>query len=149
MFGDKAVAGFVADAINFDYMIRDQTNPSGVALILIGRAGENSIVVAPGSNGNRPKTRPQGRLCQEILHPCLDAFGYEPGWLTQLRCFVHGRFGRPFGFFSGGGASRTSGQNRPDQTCSQTGWLGHDRLSREVDAVSLEFEHYDNIMKKC
>ena len=51
MFGDKTVAGFVADGINVDYVIRDQTNPSGVALIFIGRAGENSIAVASGSNG--------------------------------------------------------------------------------------------------
>jgi ribokinase len=51
LFGDQAVAGFVADGINVDYLIRDQTNPSGVALIFIGCAGENSIAVAPGSNG--------------------------------------------------------------------------------------------------
>jgi ribokinase len=50
MFGDQTVAGFVADGINVDYLIRDPANPSGVALIFIGRAGENSIAVAPGSN---------------------------------------------------------------------------------------------------
>jgi ribokinase len=51
LFGDQAVAGFVADGINVNHLIRDQTNPSGVALIFIGRAGENSIAVAPGANG--------------------------------------------------------------------------------------------------
>ena len=51
MFGDQAVAGFVADRINVNYLIRDPANPSGVALIFVGGAGENSIAVAPGSNG--------------------------------------------------------------------------------------------------
>lgn len=51
LFGDQAVAGFVADGINVNYLIRDQSHPSGVALIFIGRAGENSIAVSPGSNG--------------------------------------------------------------------------------------------------
>ena len=52
MFGDKAVAGFIADGINVDYVVRDRTSPSGVALIFVGENGENSIAVASGSNAN-------------------------------------------------------------------------------------------------
>ena len=52
MFGDKAVAGFIADGINVDYVVRDRTCPSGVALIFVGQNGENSIAVASGSNAN-------------------------------------------------------------------------------------------------
>ena len=50
MFGEKAVAGFVADGINVDYVVRDRTSPSGVALIFVGQNGENSIAVASGAN---------------------------------------------------------------------------------------------------
>jgi len=50
MFGDKAVAGFVADGINVDYIVRDQKSPSGVALIFVAQNGENSIAVASGAN---------------------------------------------------------------------------------------------------
>ena len=51
MFGDKALAGFIAEGINVDYVIRDPSSPSGVALIFVGKDGENSIGVAPGANG--------------------------------------------------------------------------------------------------
>ena len=50
MFGDKAVAGFIADGINVDYVVRDRNCPSGVALIFVGQNGENSIAVASGAN---------------------------------------------------------------------------------------------------
>jgi len=50
MFGDKAVAGFIADGINVDYVVRDPTCPSGVALIFVGQNGENTIAVASGAN---------------------------------------------------------------------------------------------------
>ena len=50
MFGDKAVAGFIADGINVDYIVCDRTSPSGVALIFVGQNGENSIAVASGAN---------------------------------------------------------------------------------------------------
>ena len=50
MFGDKAIAGFIADGINVDHVVRDRTSPSGVALIFVGQNGENSIAVASGAN---------------------------------------------------------------------------------------------------
>jgi ribokinase len=50
VFGEKALAGFAAEKINVDYVVRDGTNPSGVALIFVGKNGENSIAVASGAN---------------------------------------------------------------------------------------------------
>jgi len=51
VFGEKALAGFAADKINVDYVVRDGATPSGVALIFVGKRGENSIAVASGANG--------------------------------------------------------------------------------------------------
>ena len=48
--GDAAVAGFVAAGVDVTHVSRDPTRPSGVALIVVGRRGENSIAVAPGAN---------------------------------------------------------------------------------------------------
>lgn len=50
MFGDKAIAGFVADGITVKHVVRDRTSPSGVALIFVAENGENSIAVASGAN---------------------------------------------------------------------------------------------------
>ncbi len=52
MFGDRAIAGFLADGINVHYVSRDPAKPSGVALIFVGADGENSIAVASGANGS-------------------------------------------------------------------------------------------------
>jgi ribokinase len=51
MFGDKALAGFEAEGIHTDYIVRDNEEMSGVALIVVDRKAENIITVAPGSNG--------------------------------------------------------------------------------------------------
>jgi ribokinase len=50
IFGEQAIAGFRRDRINVDYITRDAQAPSGVALIFVGKDGENSIAVAGGSN---------------------------------------------------------------------------------------------------
>ncbi len=50
MFGDQAVAGFARDGIGTDYVFRDSSAPSGVALIFVAKDGENSIAVAGGAN---------------------------------------------------------------------------------------------------
>jgi ribokinase len=50
-FGDGALAGFRADGVNVNYVMRDPSSPSGVALIFVGPDGENSIAVASGANG--------------------------------------------------------------------------------------------------
>jgi ribokinase len=51
MFGDKALAGFQAEGIHTDYIVRDDEELSGVALIVVDHKAENIITVAPGSNG--------------------------------------------------------------------------------------------------
>lgn len=50
MFGDQAVEGFRRDGIDTEGVLRDETAPSGVALIIVDEQGENSIAVAPGAN---------------------------------------------------------------------------------------------------
>jgi len=50
VFGEQAIAGFVRDGINVNYVSRDVAAPSGVALIYVAKDGENSIAVAGGAN---------------------------------------------------------------------------------------------------
>jgi len=49
-FGDASIAAYQADGINTRHIIRDDKTPSGVALIMVNRNGENIIAVAPGAN---------------------------------------------------------------------------------------------------
>lgn len=51
VFGKEALAGFNTAKINTKYIVKDNKNPSGVALINVDENGENSIVVASGANG--------------------------------------------------------------------------------------------------
>ena len=51
IFGKQAVQQLEDEGINVDCVSVDPENPSGVAMITVDRKGENSIVVAPGSNG--------------------------------------------------------------------------------------------------
>ncbi|MDP3644989.1 MAG: ribokinase [Bacteroidota bacterium] len=51
IFGKQAVQQLKDEGINVDFVSVDPDNPSGVALITVDRNGENSIVVASGSNG--------------------------------------------------------------------------------------------------
>jgi ribokinase len=55
LFGNQAMGLFMREGIDTQYIIKDQDLPSGVALITVDSKGENSIVVAPGSNGNLQK----------------------------------------------------------------------------------------------
>ncbi|MCC6450329.1 MAG: ribokinase [Candidatus Aureabacteria bacterium] len=50
LFGAQALSGFKADGIDATHVTTDPDQPSGVALILLARGGENSIAVAPGAN---------------------------------------------------------------------------------------------------
>ncbi len=50
MFGQKAKEGFIKDKINVEYVLTDESEPSGVALILVAPDGENVIAVASGAN---------------------------------------------------------------------------------------------------
>lgn len=49
MFGEQALAGFVENGVNVDYVQFDK-KPSGVALIFVGADGQNSIAVGSGAN---------------------------------------------------------------------------------------------------
>lgn len=51
IFGKQAVQQLENEGINVDFVSVDPENPSGVALITVDHKGENSIVVASGSNG--------------------------------------------------------------------------------------------------
>lgn len=50
LFGNRALEGFTKDGINVEYVFKDKKAASGVALILVGSGGENSIAVASGAN---------------------------------------------------------------------------------------------------
>jgi ribokinase len=50
MFGRQAIQDLQKEGINTDYIVADDTDPSGVALIFVDRGGENSIGVASGAN---------------------------------------------------------------------------------------------------
>jgi ribokinase len=52
VFGKQAMQGFAAEGIDTSCVFSDSELPSGVALITVDAAGENSIVVASGANGN-------------------------------------------------------------------------------------------------
>jgi ribokinase len=52
MFGRRALEGFKNEGINCEYIKFDETDPSGVALIIVDDMGENSIAVASGANAN-------------------------------------------------------------------------------------------------
>jgi ribokinase len=51
IFGKQAIQQLEDEGINVNFVAVDPENPSGVAMITVDRKGENSIVVAPGSNG--------------------------------------------------------------------------------------------------
>ncbi|SEW52717.1 ribokinase [Chitinophaga arvensicola] len=52
VFGKQSSQLFEEEGINTFYVLSDDELPSGVALITVDEAGENSIVVASGANGN-------------------------------------------------------------------------------------------------
>jgi ribokinase len=52
LFGNQVVGLLMREGIHTQYIVKDMKLPSGVALITVDSTGENSIVVAPGANGN-------------------------------------------------------------------------------------------------
>lgn len=52
LFGQRAVQGFRRDDINVEFIKRDPSAASGVALIIVDARGENCIAVASGANAN-------------------------------------------------------------------------------------------------
>ncbi len=51
LFAEQLLANLTAVSVNHDHVTQDPQAASGVALIVVDSAGENSIVVAPGANG--------------------------------------------------------------------------------------------------
>jgi len=51
-FGDQMISQLKSEGINIEHIIRDSSELSGVAFILIDETGENMISVAPGANFN-------------------------------------------------------------------------------------------------
>ena len=52
LFREQSVNLFKNEGIHTDWILTDGESPSGIALIMVDGAGENSIVVASGANGN-------------------------------------------------------------------------------------------------
>jgi ribokinase len=50
-FGQEIVANLAAQGVQTDHIMVDDPSPSGIAMIVVDAAGENTIVVAPGANG--------------------------------------------------------------------------------------------------
>jgi ribokinase len=50
-FGESSATAYRMEGVNTDFIIWDDDTPSGVALIMVNRNGENIIAVAPGANG--------------------------------------------------------------------------------------------------
>lgn len=51
-FRDQTVNLFKEEGVDTKWMLIDERKPSGVAVIMVDKSGENSIVVAPGANGS-------------------------------------------------------------------------------------------------
>jgi ribokinase len=75
IFGDQAILNFEREGIDTSYVFRDRGSPSGVALIIVDRAGENVISVAPGANG---------RLSREDVFQARAAIEQAQALLLQL-----------------------------------------------------------------
>lgn len=56
VFGDMSVAAYQKEGICTDFIFRDGTIPSGVALIMVDQHGENIIAVAMGANAELSPT---------------------------------------------------------------------------------------------
>lgn len=56
IFGQEAVMGFQSHGIDTSFVVVDKESPSGVALIMVDKKGENCISVALGANAAMQKT---------------------------------------------------------------------------------------------
>lgn len=75
LFGEQAIRGFAADGIDVRHVQKDESAPSGVALIFVGGDGENSIGVASGANA---------RLSPDDIALAREAIGSAGVLLVQL-----------------------------------------------------------------
>lgn len=97
-FGDRSIENFKRENINVKYSIRDKATPSGIAIIIVDREGENSIVVASGSNWKltpanlvnaTPLIKKAGVLLMQLETPldcvtCAAKIAHEAGVMTIL-----------------------------------------------------------------
>jgi ribokinase len=65
IFGKQATAIFENEGLDISYLLEDADNPSGVALITVDDKGENTIVVASGSNATL--TRADVEPCKNVI----------------------------------------------------------------------------------
>ncbi len=68
LFGKESIDHFKKENINTHFISIDPSLASGVALINVDRNGENSITVAPGSNGNL-KSAQVNKVLESIKEP--------------------------------------------------------------------------------
>ncbi len=66
VFGKQSFQLFNEEGIDTGYILSDDELPSGVALITVDQAGENSIVVAPGANASLQPSDMKGVLSEFI-----------------------------------------------------------------------------------
>lgn len=52
IFGKQTIDVLKKESIETGYVFIDESTPSGIALIMVNKEGENCIVVAPGANAN-------------------------------------------------------------------------------------------------
>jgi ribokinase len=64
VFGKQFSQLFSDEGIDIEYLLSDEDFPSGVALITVDNAGENSIVVASGANANLHSKDMDGALSE-------------------------------------------------------------------------------------
>lgn len=68
VFGHQSIQLFDDEGIDTKYILSDSELPSGVALITVDKHGENSIVVAPGANGNLHPSHLSESVLNEIAN---------------------------------------------------------------------------------
>ena len=75
IFGNQAIGNLKNEGIRTEYIIQDPNSPSGVALIMVNKKGENCISVAPGANG---------KLLPEEIEKCKSIIDRSDILLIQL-----------------------------------------------------------------
>jgi ribokinase len=74
-FGDELLETVTRSGVDARYIQRDPAAPTGVAVITLDSAGQNTIVVAPGANG---------QLAPKDIEAAADAFNNAAVLLVQL-----------------------------------------------------------------
>lgn len=75
VFGERSLANFRDAGVGTEFVTKDSSSPSGVALIMVDGKGENAIVVAPGANH---------RLTPEDVERAGDAIRQADAIVLQL-----------------------------------------------------------------